>query len=241
MAHEDRTPHQPPDGRCDGLAPDALLRVRHRLAALRPDFGAALTNSRPRPSSEQHLENEFPHGPNDPHDSKFDRREILKVMAASAAFAGLTGCTKLPTQKILPYVRQPEEIVPGKALFYATAMTLGGIATGLLAESNMARPTKIEGNPDHPGESGRHRRVRAGRRAFPLRSGPLAHRHPRRAHRELERIPAPKLARARGTAGQARRRNAHFDRVHHFSDRLARKCRHCSRSFRKPAGINTNL
>jgi hypothetical protein len=79
---------------------------------------------------------------------------LLKVMAASAAFAGLSGCTKLPTQHIVPYVRQPEEIIPGKALFYATAVTLGGVATGVLVESNMARPTKIEGNPDHPGSLG---------------------------------------------------------------------------------------
>ena len=53
-------------------------------------------------------------------EAKLDRRELLKVMAASAAFAGLTGCTKLPTQKIVPYVRQPEQIIPGKPLFYAT-------------------------------------------------------------------------------------------------------------------------
>src|SRR5579863_2758381 len=78
----------------------------------------------------------------------------MKVMAASAAFAGLTGCTKLPEQKIVPYVRQPEQIIPGKALFYATAVTRGGVATGVLVESNMARPTKIEGNPDHPGSLG---------------------------------------------------------------------------------------
>jgi len=100
-----------------------------------------------------HKENEFPHGANDP-EAKLNRRELMKVMAASAAFAGLTGCTKLPTQKIVPYVRQPEQIVPGKPLFYATAVTLGGIGTGVLVESHMARPTKVEGNPDHPGSLG---------------------------------------------------------------------------------------
>jgi molybdopterin-containing oxidoreductase family iron-sulfur binding subunit len=94
------------------------------------------------PEFRNHKENEFPHGANDP-EAKLDRRDILKVMAASAAFAGLTGCTKLPTQKIVPYVRQPEEIIPGKPLFYATAVTLGGVATGVLVESHMARPTKI--------------------------------------------------------------------------------------------------
>jgi MoCo/4Fe-4S cofactor protein with predicted Tat translocation signal len=100
-----------------------------------------------------YAENEFPHGANDPG-ATLDRREILKVMAASAAFAGLTGCTKLPTQHIVPYVRQPEQIIPGKPLFYATAVTLGGVATGVLVESNMARPTKVEGNPDHPASLG---------------------------------------------------------------------------------------
>ncbi len=55
----------------------------------------------------------------------------------------------------MPYVRQPEEIVPGKPLFYATAMSgPGGIATGVLAESHLGRPTKIEGNPQHPASLG---------------------------------------------------------------------------------------
>src|SRR5207244_3216322 len=48
----------------------------------------------------------------------------------------------------------PEEMVPGKPLFFATAMTLGGTAIGLLVESHMGRPTKIEGNPDHPASRG---------------------------------------------------------------------------------------
>ncbi len=84
----------------------------------------------------------------------FDRREILKLMAASAALAGLTGCTKLPTQHIVPYVRQPEDILAGQPICYATAMTLGGVASGILVESHMGRPTKIEGNPDHPASLG---------------------------------------------------------------------------------------
>jgi molybdopterin-containing oxidoreductase family iron-sulfur binding subunit len=71
-------------------------------------------------------------------------------MGASLALAGLSGCVIQPAEKIVPYVSQPEEIIPGKPLFYATAMTLGGEAIGLLAKSNEGRPTKIEGNPDHP-------------------------------------------------------------------------------------------
>src|SRR6202049_4775696 len=118
-----------------------------------PRFWRGLDELADTPEFRDHAENEFPHGANNPG-ATLDRRELLKVMAASAAFAGLTGCTKLPTQKIVPYVRQPEEIIPGKPLFYATAVTLGGIATGVLVESHMARPTKIEGNPDHPGSLG---------------------------------------------------------------------------------------
>jgi len=83
-----------------------------------------------------------------------NRRDVLRLMGASAALAGLTACTKLPTQKIVPYVRAPEEFIPGKPLFYATAMSLGGFATGLLVESHLGRPTKVEGNPDHPASLG---------------------------------------------------------------------------------------
>src|SRR5713101_3462522 len=118
-----------------------------------PRFWRSLDELADTPEFRDHLENEFPHGAND-FGASLDRRELLKVMAASAAFAGLTGCSKLPTQQIVPYVRQPEQIIPGKPLFYATAVTLGGVATGVLVESHMGRPTKIEGNPDHPGSLG---------------------------------------------------------------------------------------
>src|SRR5262249_29619092 len=78
----------------------------------------------------------------------------LKVMGASLAFAGLAACAQAPNEKIVPYVRMPEEIVPGKPLFFATAMPLGSAAIGLLVENHMGRPTKIEGNPDHPASLG---------------------------------------------------------------------------------------
>src|SRR6202045_17562 len=99
------------------------------------------------------LENEFPAN-SETHAGGINRREILKLAAASAAMAGLSACTKLPTEKIVPYVRPPEEIIPGKPLFYATSMPLAGVATGVLVESHMGRPTKVEGNPDHPGSLG---------------------------------------------------------------------------------------
>src|SRR5918911_311026 len=82
------------------------------------------------------------------------RRTFLKLMGASLALAGLTNCVYQPPEMIVPYVRQPEQEVPGKPLFFATAMSLSGVATGLLAKSNEGRPTKLEGNPDHPASRG---------------------------------------------------------------------------------------
>ena len=85
---------------------------------------------------------------------RLNRRDVLKLMAASAALAGLSGCTKLPTEKITPYIRQPEDLIPGRPRFYATAMLRDGIGIGLLVESNLGRPTKVEGNPHHPASLG---------------------------------------------------------------------------------------
>jgi MoCo/4Fe-4S cofactor protein with predicted Tat translocation signal len=82
------------------------------------------------------------------------RRTFLKLMGASMALAGLGACTRQPPEHIVPYVRQPEEIIPGRPLFFATAMAVGGVAAGLLVESHEGRPTKIEGNPLHPGSLG---------------------------------------------------------------------------------------
>jgi molybdopterin-containing oxidoreductase family iron-sulfur binding subunit len=78
----------------------------------------------------------------------------MKLMGASLALAGVTACTTQPEEAIVPYVRQPEGLVPGTPMYYATAMTLGGVATGLLVESHEGRPTKIEGNPQHPSSLG---------------------------------------------------------------------------------------
>jgi MoCo/4Fe-4S cofactor protein with predicted Tat translocation signal len=92
---------------------------------------------------------EFPQqaeGWNDP----IERRTFMKLMGASLALAGLSGCVFQPPEKIVPNVKQPEEQVPGKSLFYATAAPLFGVATPVLVRSNEGRPTKIEGNPDHP-------------------------------------------------------------------------------------------
>ena len=82
------------------------------------------------------------------------RRDFLKLLAAPLALAGLTSCLPQPIEKIFPYNEAPEGLVPGQPLFFATAMPLDGYATGLLAESHEGRPTKLEGNPQHPASLG---------------------------------------------------------------------------------------
>ncbi|HVS09224.1 MAG TPA: 4Fe-4S dicluster domain-containing protein, partial [Planctomycetota bacterium] len=82
------------------------------------------------------------------------RREVLQLAGASLALAGLGACTRQPPETILPYASSPESIVPGKPLFFATAMPFASGALGILVESHMGRPTKIEGNPDHPSSLG---------------------------------------------------------------------------------------
>ena len=86
--------------------------------------------------------------------SSLDRRSFLKLMAASLALAGLSSCGVQPEEKIVPYVRTPEGVVPGLPLMYATAFVMGGYAVGTLVRSHEGRPTKIEGNPAHPASMG---------------------------------------------------------------------------------------
>jgi molybdopterin-containing oxidoreductase family iron-sulfur binding subunit len=100
------------------------------------------------------LHREFPRQAPSEWDDSVDRRDFLKLMAASLAFAGLSGCGRTPEQFVVPYVKQPEGMVLGKPQFYATAMPFGADAIGVLVESHEGRPTKIEGNPDHPSSLG---------------------------------------------------------------------------------------
>jgi MoCo/4Fe-4S cofactor protein with predicted Tat translocation signal len=88
-------------------------------------------------------------------DTGMDRRRFLTLAGASLALAGLSGCRWLPERKIVPYVDNPEGMIPGIPLTYATAVLHGGFATGVLVTSREGRPIKIEGNPDHPASLGR--------------------------------------------------------------------------------------
>src|ERR1700687_4542706 len=118
-----------------------------------PEYWRSLEELAGSPEFQDMLHREFPKGvwgwvhP-------VPRRGFLRLMGASLAMAGMTGCTKLPLQEIVPYVRQPEQLIPGIAMYYATAFTLSGYANPLLVESHLGRPTKIEGNNLHPASLG---------------------------------------------------------------------------------------
>jgi MoCo/4Fe-4S cofactor protein with predicted Tat translocation signal len=121
------------------------------------DYWRSLEDLASTPAFKQLIEDEFPQqaiGWDADEDSVEGRRNFLKLMGASLALGGLAACTRQPTEHITPYVRQPEELIPGRPLFYATAMTLHGVAKGVLAESHEGRPTKIEGSPEHPATLG---------------------------------------------------------------------------------------
>jgi molybdopterin-containing oxidoreductase family iron-sulfur binding subunit len=105
-----------------------------------------------REDFEQAVEAEFPAGAL-ALERGVDRRDFVKLMGASMALGGLAACNR-PAEKIVPYVRQPEGLIPGKPIFFASAMPISGYAHGVLVESHMGRPTKIEGNPDHPSSLG---------------------------------------------------------------------------------------
>jgi len=118
-----------------------------------PEYWRSLEELAGSPAFQEALHREFPKGASEWVDS-VSRRGFLKVMGASMALAGMTGCVRLPLEPIVPYVRQPEDVIPGRPMFYATAMTLGGYASPLLVESHLGRPTKIEGNDQHPASLG---------------------------------------------------------------------------------------
>ena len=105
------------------------------------------------PEFQDYLQREFPEQASEWNDPK-GRRDFLKLMSASLALAGVGACTKQPPESIVPYVRQPEEMIPGRPLFFASAILMSGVALPVLVESHMGRPTKIEGNPEHPASLG---------------------------------------------------------------------------------------
>ena len=101
-----------------------------------PEFGEMLQREFPQQSSEWL----------DP----VTRRGFMKLAGASLALAGLAGCTKQPDEPIYPYIRQPEDLVLGRPVYFATAHPFSTGALPLLVKSDAYRPIKLDGNPEHP-------------------------------------------------------------------------------------------
>jgi MoCo/4Fe-4S cofactor protein with predicted Tat translocation signal len=118
-----------------------------------PRFWKSLEEWSHSPEFLPYLHREFPEYASE-WDNGISRRRFLQLMGASLALAGLTACSRQPQEKLVPYARRPEEIIPGKPLFYATTFPHRGYGKGVLVRTEMGRPTKIEGNPDHPASLG---------------------------------------------------------------------------------------
>ena len=147
-----------PDGKIDvkllDVKPLDLTAVREEIASTTgPQYWRSLEELAGSDEFRSMMHREFPKGSSEWLDS-VSRRGFLQTMAASLALAGMTACTRQPLEQIVPYVRQPEDIIPGRPQFYASSTSLGGYASPVLVESHMGRPTKIEGNPDHPASLG---------------------------------------------------------------------------------------
>jgi molybdopterin-containing oxidoreductase family iron-sulfur binding subunit len=137
------------------MAVDAETIRQHLASARGPRLWRGLEELVQTEEFQDYVRREFPEQAAEWADP-VTRRQFLTLMGASLALAGLAGCSTQPAPRepILPYVRQPEDLVLGKPLFYATAMSLSGVATGILVETHEGRPTKIEGNPEHPASLG---------------------------------------------------------------------------------------
>lgn len=134
-----------------------LATVRERLANKKGRFyWRSLAEAAETEEFREFLDREFPRYASEMRDPA-SRRTFLKLMGASLALAGLSGCEyalRPYSDKIVPYVRLPEGLIPGKPLFFATTFPFNGYGMGLVAESHEGRPTKIEGNEDHPASLG---------------------------------------------------------------------------------------
>ncbi len=152
---EEICPGKASEARKAGTTPGLdLATVKARIAETKgPEYWRSLEELAGSTEFQEMMHREFPKGASEWLDD-VSRRGFLKLMGASLAMAGMTACTKQPLESIVPYVKQPEDLVPGRPMFFATAHTLGGYATPILVESQMFRPTKVEGNDRHPASLG---------------------------------------------------------------------------------------
>lgn len=129
--------------------------INHPPRPERPTMWRSMEEFQNTPEFEETLQREFPAGAAVYEESGLSKRDFLKLMGASMALAGvgLTGCRR-PPAFLVPLTKGVEWTVPGKFLYYATAMPTRLGAIPLIATTSDGRPTKIEGNPLHPYSNG---------------------------------------------------------------------------------------
>src|SRR5256885_12037619 len=79
-----------------------------------------------------------------------NRRSFLKAAGFTFAGAVAASCSRGPEVSAIPYVQQPEGLVAGRPVLYASTCGACEARCGLLVTTRDGRPLKIEGNPDHP-------------------------------------------------------------------------------------------
>lgn len=134
--------------------PQDIAALRRKLSGQKGrQYWRSLEELADTPGFQALLEEEFPRlAPL--VEGRVSRRGMLGLMAASMALAGVTGCKPQPEEAIAPYVNRPEDLVPGRPLWFASALPLDGYARGVLVKTFEGRPVKIEGNPQHPASLG---------------------------------------------------------------------------------------
>ncbi|HXP46761.1 MAG TPA: TAT-variant-translocated molybdopterin oxidoreductase [Terriglobales bacterium] len=126
-----------------------LAAIREKLSqATGPTYWRSLEELAEEPGFDDVMHREFPRLASEWAEG-CSRRDFLRLAGASLALAGLAGCTKQPLEPIVPYVVQPERIVLGQPLYFATAFPVSGIARPIIVKSMEGRPIKVEGNPQH--------------------------------------------------------------------------------------------
>jgi molybdopterin-containing oxidoreductase family iron-sulfur binding subunit len=134
--------------------PMTLAQVRQELKAVKGKrYWRSVDELADTSEFQAAVEREFPSSAQEWIDP-VSRRGFLKLMGASMALAGLAGCTKQPDEPIYPYVKQPEDLILGKPMYFATAHPFVTGAVPLLVKSDQFRPIKIDGNPEHPYNQG---------------------------------------------------------------------------------------
>jgi molybdopterin-containing oxidoreductase family iron-sulfur binding subunit len=130
-----------------------IASVQDKISTARgKEYWRSLDELSDTPEFRKFLAQEFP----TKHELWMDdvsRRDFLKLMGAGISMMFFAGCRK-PTDLIFPYNETPEHVVPGKPLFYATALPFTGYAQGALIQTHEGKPTKVEGNPQHPDSLG---------------------------------------------------------------------------------------